>query len=135
MDEKRSVSAGRTAIPKDAPSVSVVLTSAGGVRTLGRRLAELAPACDEADVDLVAVWAGPEGDDAELARVHPSVRFVRAREGAPAASLRSTGMAEAEGDVVLLAADGDPGTLARLRHLLRCHLPPAGGGPATGRVE
>jgi|GEM_PF-3061759 len=116
--------------------MSVVLTSAGDARTLGRRLAELVPVCDDAAVDLVVVRAGPERDGAELARAHPSVRFVRERPGAPAAALRSAGMAETEGDVVLVASDGDPGVLARLRHLLRCHLPPAGGSsPTTGRIE
>ena len=86
-----------------APTVSVVVASRGGGEPLRRWLDELAPRCRAAGAELVVAVGARAGMVDALRAEHPAARFVEARA---AGELRSAGVAEAEGDVVVLADEG-----------------------------
>ncbi|HEX2190631.1 MAG TPA: glycosyltransferase [Longimicrobiaceae bacterium] len=123
----------RRAVPsRDAPTLSLVLTSQGDPAKLESLLAGLLAECAAAGVEVVVVRAGPVDEARSPAREHPAVRWVRPGKDTAPDALRSAGMAAATGDVVMLASDDDPDAPARLRHLLRLYarpLPGAGAAP------
>jgi hypothetical protein len=97
-------------------------------------LATLLPLCAAHRVQTVVVRAGPVDDAPALEEAHPGVRFLHF-PGAGAGTLRASGMAAADGDVVLLGSDDDPALPERLLHLLRSHgaMDTASGAPLPER--
>jgi hypothetical protein len=106
--------------PADTPTFSLVVTSRGDAGALRGMLATLLPLCAAHGVQTVVVRAGPVDDATGLEEAHPGVRFLHF-PGAAAGTLRASGMAAADGDVVLLGSDDDPALPERLLHLLRSH--------------
>jgi len=84
-------------------------------------LATLLPLCAAHGVQTVVVRAGPVDDAPALEEAHPGVRFLHFPGAAAAGTLRASGMAAADGDVVLLGSDDDPALPGRLLHLLCSH--------------
>jgi len=102
------------------PTVSVVLASQASVRELESQLTGILAEIDELGAEVVVAHAGNGG---ELSRLHSrftSVRWIECREGTPRADLRVAGMADAEGDIVVIFDDDhpfEPGGLDHLRPL------------------
>ncbi|HEV2148988.1 MAG TPA: glycosyltransferase, partial [Longimicrobiaceae bacterium] len=105
----------------ESPALSLVVASRGEPRALRALLGALLPLAGECGVEVVVARGGAHPETAGLAREFPGVRFFAAPEDATPQALRFTGMAEATGDVVMLAADDDPSAPERLLHLCRTY--------------
>lgn len=116
----------------EAPTLSLVVASRGEPGALRALLGAVLPGASARGVEVVVARCGPGPETADLARAFPGARFVAVPEDATPEALRFTGMTEATGDVVMLAADDDPSAPERLAHLCRAF---AAGEPAAGPAD
>jgi protoporphyrinogen oxidase len=104
------------------PTVSVVLASQGSIRDLESQLAGIVAECSDLSAEIVVARAG-NGNGNELQRLrghYDAVRWIECREGTARVDLRVAGMADAEGDIVIIFDEDhpfEPGGLDHLRPL------------------
>lgn len=87
------------------PTLTVVIASNGTRSGLEACLASITVQCERFDAELVVVRAAPSAEIQVLATLYPTARFVPARAHTTVPQLRSLGMAESNGDIVVFSED------------------------------
>ncbi|MGI9076811.1 MAG: glycosyltransferase family 2 protein [Gemmatimonadaceae bacterium] len=87
------------------PTLTVVIASNGSRSGLEACLASVSAQCARLDAELIVVRAAPGAEIQILGTLHPAVRFLPAPGGTTVPELRSLGMAEANGDIVVFSED------------------------------
>lgn len=119
--------------PGEVPEGSVVVASFSGEAALGRCLESLAGQCASAEV--IASTTVPAEAVARLEARFPNVRFLPAPADASVFRLRTLGVAQARGRMVVLTEDhctASPGWLAALAQASRAGHPVVGGQVENG---
>lgn len=97
---------GRDVRVGEAPTLSILVTSTADEARLRGCLTELLPVCEGLSAQLVVARTGSEDEIAQLTGAFPTIRFIVVPPGSGVAELREAGMAEADGDIVVLGEDG-----------------------------
>ncbi len=87
------------------PTLTVVIASSGTTAALDNCLASVCSQCARFDAELIVVSSVPGAEVHVLATLCPTARFVLAPADAMVPQLRSLGMAEANGDIVVFSDD------------------------------
>jgi O-antigen biosynthesis protein len=117
-------------LPNYPPSISVIVCTRNGARTLPGCLASIA-ALQYPDFEAIVVDDGSTEDIAAVTAQHPGVRYIR-QEAAGLGVARNTGAAAAHGDILAFTDDDCVVDPAWLVHLSRSFQRPdvaAAGGP------
>jgi protoporphyrinogen oxidase len=101
------------------PSFSLVVAARSGVAELAERLDPLLPGCRELNVEVVVALPTEGASQASTAALPEGVRVVSCPAGCSAAELRVAGIAEAEGDIVVIVEDSAEMTVNRLEPFAR----------------
>ena len=109
----RRSSGARLRIDTTMPVVSFVITSNGSLAQLSACLESVVSVVPRAEV--VVSRQGDIGELVELRRIAPAVIYVAASQPASRADLRSLGMSQATGDVVVFVDDDQAVDAAWLR--------------------
>ncbi len=110
--------AGRSAAGgRRAPTISIVIASAGERQRLERCLDALRTQCNRVGAEVVVARAGPRDEMRELARRFGWSQFVMVSPGASEADLRAAGLRAARGDVVALTSDDRESWAGYVAHL------------------
>src|SRR5689334_886847 len=101
---RTSDGSGRSAVIA-TPHLSVVVASDGEVSQLENCLRSLEEQCERTRAELIVARSGDADGIEELQRNFPQMRFLGVPGPVSDAALRSAGMRESTGDVVVFVAD------------------------------
>jgi len=133
--ERHAIPSSRRKVRRDGrPTISVVVVSSGGTDRLEAHLAVLVEESEPLNAQLVVVRADGDAGLPGALRRFPDVRWVQAEADTGPRELRSRGMAEADGDIVVIVDDAEPVAAGRLGHLQSLR-EPAGGHPGNETPE
>lgn len=88
------------------PTLTVVIASNARLSDLDACLADVCGQCARFNAELIVVRPATGSEIHLLSALYPTARFVLAPADARASELRSAGMAEANGDIVVFTDDG-----------------------------
>lgn len=123
-------SARRALLPRHPPSISVIVCTRNGARTLPECLASIEE-LEYPNFEAIVVDDGSTEDIAAITAQHQGVQYIR-QEAEGLSAARNTGAAAAQGEILAFTDDDCVLHPAWLVHLSRCFVQPevaAAGGP------
>jgi protoporphyrinogen oxidase len=99
------------------PTLSAVLAAQGSLQDLESQLDLLIADCLSLDAEVIVARAGTPDELDGLRAQYAGVRWIHCAESSSRAELRAAGMADAEGDIVLIFDEEHPFEAGRLDHL------------------